>query len=339
MPRMDQSPPDKKLIKLLLVADGKVGKTRFAGEAAAAGFKTLFIDGDVATPTLSQLPKDAQKNIYLLPAHDSIEGGSRDTRFCDLIQAFTTSIKFRWNDTHCRIAKMKDDGEIWEITPSKMDENCLLVLDSWTALVESIKLKAAISNSVNLIDATLNEMRPVYQVSANIATALLQVIRAMPCHVIVCAHPDEYQHRVAPPGRKMSDVKEKDMLIDWTKMVPMSTSRPQSLNMAKYFTDVAWMEVSPTGTRKLDFRTKDTRIAGGHFDGFEDTVKYSFAELVKIIGGTIPRGDTSIESWLKILTPEETAPPENKVLEGGDTGAVKTMAGIFGAKAAATAVK
>jgi hypothetical protein len=65
MPRMDQSPADKKLIKLLLVADGKVGKTRFAGEAAAAGFKTLFIDGDVATPTLSQLPRQAQRiSIY-----------------------------------------------------------------------------------------------------------------------------------------------------------------------------------------------------------------------------------------------------------------------------------
>jgi hypothetical protein len=250
-----------------------------------------------------------------------------------LIQAITTSVKFRWNDTQSRVAQVKDEGEIWELMPSLMDENSLMVLDSWTALVESVKLKAAISNSVNLQDASLNEMRPVYQVSANICTALLQVIRAMPCHVIVCAHPDEYQHRVAPPGRKMADVKEKDMLVDWTKMVPMSTSRPQSLNMAKYFTDVAWMEVSPTGTRKLDFRTKDTRIAGGHFDGFEDTVKYSFAELVKIIGGTIPPKD-ALMPWLKILTPEEAAPPEAKVLEGGESGEVKSpslvSAGIFG---------
>jgi len=135
----------------------------------------------------------------------------------------------------------------------------------------------------------------------------------------------------------MSDVKEKDMLIDWTKMVPMSTSRPQSLNMAKYFTDVAWMEVSPTGTRKLDFRTKDTRIAGGHFDGFEDTVKYSFAELVKIIGGKAPQADASIDHWLRILTPEETAPVESKVLEGGDTGKVEapSMKNIFGKQPAA----
>jgi hypothetical protein len=339
MPRMDQPLQSKSLIKLLLVGDGKVGKSRFAGEAAAAGFKTLYIDGDVAIPTLNQLPQKAKDNIYLLPAHDTISNGQRDTRFCDLIQAFTTNIKFRWNDTESRIARPNDTGEIWEIQPSLMDESCILVIDSWTALCESIALKAAVANGVMLTDATMNEMRPVYQVSGNIAKSMLQVIRAMPCHVIVCAHPDEYQHKVAPPGRKLADIKEKDMVIDWTKMVPMSTSRPQSLNMAKYFTDVAWIEVSPTGVRKLDFRTKDTRVAGGHFDGFEDTVKYAFAELVKIIGGQIPGPDTNVDRWLKVLTPEEAAPPAPKVLQGGETGQVKTngMAGLFSKKDAAPA--
>jgi hypothetical protein len=335
MPRMDQSPPESKLVKLLLVADGKVGKSRFAGEAAKH-FKTLYIDGDVAIPTLSQLPNEVKRNLYLLPAHDSIDGGSRDTRFCDLIQEFTTTIKFRWNDTESRLAKPKDTGEIWEITPAKMDHTSLLVFDSWTALCESVALKASINNGVTLTDATMNEMRPVYQVGGNITKAVLQVIRALKCHVIVLAHPDEYQHRVAPPGRKMEQIKEKDMLIDWTKMIPMSTSRPASLNMSKYFTDIAWMEVSPTGTRKLDFRVKETRVAGGHFDGYEDTTVYSFANLVRQIGGEVPDGDQSVEDWLKVLTPEEAAPPENKVLEGGESGAVKApgMTSMFAKKAA-----
>jgi hypothetical protein len=340
MPRMDQAPPQKSLIKLLLIADGKVGKSHFAGEAAKF-FKTLYIDGDVAIPTLNKLPMEARKNMYLLPAHDSILGGSRDTLFCNIMQEFTSVIKFRWNDTHSRLARMKDEGDIWEITPGKMDESCLLVLDSWTALVESLMLKVAIEAGVDIKTATTNEMRPVYQGSAQLATAFLQVIRAMPCHVIVLAHPDEYQHKVAPPGRKVGEVKEKDMLIDWTKMIAKSTSRPQALLMAKYFTDVAWMEVSPTGTRKLDFRIRDSRVGGGHFDGFEDTDKYSFPNLVRAIGGTVPDGSQSIDSWLRILTPEEVAAPVvNKVLEGGDKGQIQTASGmssIFAGKKAATA--
>lgn len=341
MPRMDQATSEKKLVKLLLIGDGKAGKSRLAGEAAAAGFKLLYLDGDVATPTLSQLSDKAKQNIYLLPAHDSISGGSRDTRFCDLVQNFTTNIKFKWNDSQSRLARVNDKGdEIWEITPSLMDENCIFILDSWTALVESIMLKAAMANSVDLRDTslTMHEMRPVYQVSANIATSILQVIRSMPCHVIVIGHPDEYQHKVAPDGRKVGDVKEKDMVVDWTKMVCKSTSRPHSLQMAKYFTDVAWLEVSPTGTRKLDFRVKPSRIGGGHFEGYEDTEKYSIPNLIKQIGGITPKPDYSIESWLKILPPAEADEPvESKVLEGGETGKVTGMTSIFASKKAATA--
>jgi hypothetical protein len=280
MPRMDQSTGEKKLIKLLLIADGKVGKSRFAGEAAKH-FNTLYIDGDVAIPTLSQLPTEVKKNLYLLPMHDTILGGARDTSFCDAMQEFTTTIKFRWNDTESRLAKMKDTGTIWELCPSKMGQNDLLVIDSWTSLVESLMLKCAIANGVDLTSATTNEMRPVYQSAGNLATSFLQIVRALQCHVIVLGHPDEYQHKIAPPGRKVEQIKEKDMLIDWTKMIAKSTSRPQALQMPKYFTDVAWMDVSPTGTRKLDFRVRDGRVGGGHFDGYEDTDKYSFANLVR----------------------------------------------------------
>jgi hypothetical protein len=65
MPRMDQAPPQKSLIKLLLIADGKVGKSHFAGEAAKF-FKTLYIDGDVAIPTLNKLPMEAAQEYVSL---------------------------------------------------------------------------------------------------------------------------------------------------------------------------------------------------------------------------------------------------------------------------------
>lgn len=334
MPRMDQAPSEKKLIKLLLIADGKVGKTRFAGMAAAAGFNVLYMDGDVGTPTLSQLPIEAKRSLYLLPMHDTIIGGTRDSRFIESFEAFASNIHFRWNDDKSRVASAKDKIDtIWDIQPAKLDESCVVVVDSWTSLTESMMLRCAIANSVDLGDAELKEMRDVYRGSGQKATQVLQLIRALPCHVIVLGHPDEYEHRVSPDGKRIRDVNEKDMIIEWTKMLAKSTSRPHGLQMPKYFTDVAWMEVSPTGIRKVDFRAKATRISGGHFSDIKDVEEYSFANLVKEIGGFIPTPDkpASVDSWLTIIPPGEEAPVENKILGGGETGQVK-MTSIFGGK-------
>lgn len=337
MPRMDQAPPEKKLIKLLLIGDGKVGKTHFAGMAAAAGFNVLYMDGDVGTPTLGQLPIEAKRNLYLIPAHDTVEGGRRDAKFIETFQEFSSNITFRWNDTQNRIASARDKtDEIWEIKPARLDETCVFVLDSWTSLTESIMLQKADAEGIDLGDAELKEMRDVYRGGGLKGTQVLQLIRSLPCHVIVLGHPDEYEHRVNPEGKKVRDISEKDMIVEWTKMIAKSTSRPHALQMPKYFTDVAWMEVSPTGTRKVDFRVKASRISGGHFSGFEDTTQYSFANLVKEIGGLVPdpKNPAPVDSWLTIIPPGEATPVETKVLEGGETGEVKGIAKLtFGKKA------
>ena len=342
MPRMDQAPPENQLVKLLLMGDGKIGKTAYAALAAAAGFDVLYLDGDVGAQTIRSmstpwkgkdkpaLTPEQMARIYLLPVADTILGGSRDCKFLEVMQEFTTNIKFRWNDTQNRIARIADKtDELWEIIPGKMNHNCVLVIDSWTGLTESMMLKCAGVNGIDLTQASMSEMRPVYQSAGLIGTSMLQVVRAMPCHVIVIGHPDEYQHKVAPEGKKVKEVKEGDMVIDWTRMVPKSTSRPHGLQMAKYFTDIAWMEVSPTGTRRLDFRVRATHLSGGHFEEVKDLDEYSFENLVKKVGGSIPDGKQSHEDWLKIITAEsQQALADAKVLEAAN--APKTIGGLAG---------
>jgi hypothetical protein len=336
MPRMDQATETSQLIKLLLIGDGKAGKTRFAGEAAADGFNLFYLSGDVAAPTLAQLPIEAKKRIYFIDAVDDISGGMRNHRFIDTVTELTTNIKFRWNDTEHRIAKHKDEGEVWEISPARMGSDCIFVLDAWTSLVESIALKCAFKAGVDLANATTTEMRPVYQSSALIATSLLQVIRSFPCHVIVLGHPDQYEHRVAPEGKKVKDLKETDMIIEWTKWIAKSTSRPHAMTMPKYFTDVAWLDVSPTGVRRLDFRPKQDRVGGGHFDGHKDTKEYSFANLVKAVGGTVPDGNQSIDHWLNIIPAGPREAAESKILDGSKpAAAIGGMAGLLKKPAAA----
>lgn len=345
MPRMDQAAPEDRLIKLLLIADGKVGKTHYAGSSALAGFNVLYMDGDVGAPTLAMLPTAAQQRIYLMSVGDTVMGGQRDHKFIDNFTEFTTNTVVRWNDSTQQIAKRSDIGEIWEIKPARMGPDTVFVLDAWTGLTESIMLKSAVKNGVFLDQATTNQMRPVYQSAALIATSALQLIRALRCHVIVIAHPDEFTHTTKPEGRKMSDAsKENDLIVDWTKLIPKSTSKPHGLVLPKYFTDVAWMDVNPAGTeRRLDFKLKQNRVGGGHFDGIANVDEYSFANLIKQIGGTIPdpKRELTTPNWLTIVPPasEGNVVPlaESKVLDGTTSTEIKGsgMKALFGKPAAA----
>lgn len=332
MPRMNNPPPQTGLVKLLLIGDGKIGKTHYAGMPAGEGFNVLYLDGDVGAQTIAGLPAKARENIYLLSMADRIGGGRRTPDFIDSMIQFTGLIKFRWNDTDSKLASVRDKGvEIWEITPGRLDHTVVLVIDSWTSLTESIMLKCALANGVDLASATTADMRPVYQSAALQATALLQVIRAMPCHVIVIGHPDEYTHLTKPEGRKVKDAKETDMIIDWTKMIAKTTSKPQGLVMPKYFTDVAWAEMNPAGTeRRLNFKVKSDRVSGGHFnDSKAADGEYSFVNLVRQIGGRAPASHAPTDSWLNIIPADaEPVVAEKKVLDGTNASPIQGIAGL-----------
>lgn len=338
MPRMNNPPPDSALIKLLLIGDGKIGKTHYAGMAAQAGLNLLYLDGDVGAATIGTLPAKAREHIYLLSMLDRIDSGRRSHDFIDSMVAFTTNAKIVWNDSKGRLAGIRDKGdgsELWEISPGKLDHNDVVVIDSWTSLTESIMLKCALANGVDLTTATTADMRPVYQSGQLQATAMLQVIRAMPCHVIVIGHPDEYSHMIKPEGRTVGAVNEKDLKIAWTKRIAKGTSKPAGLVMPKYFTDVAWAEMNPAGTeRRLNFKVRNDAVGGGHFnDAKPADGEYSFAKLIEAIGGVLPKTHVDPQGrWLNIISSEENTKvdaPESKVLDGTVATPVKGLGGLL----------
>lgn len=335
MPRMNNPPASQHLVKLLLIGDGKLGKSYYAGLAAKAGFNVLYLDGDVGAQTIGSMVADKTlsaeeaSRIYLLDIGDTILSGMKDTNFAEFMDEFVTNTVVRWNDTDQRIGTRRDtDKEIWEIRPGRLGPNDLLVLDSWTGYVESLMTRIGRANGVDIANASTTEMRPVYQGGALKASELLQVIRSLPCHVIVIAHPDEYQHVTLKEGTVKGKANEKDQIVDWTKMIPKTTSKPQGLTMAKYFTDVAWMELSPAGTeRRLNFKPKNDRISGGHFTDSKSVEEYSFINLAKTIGFKgVELGDPA---WLTIIPPGESKPEESKVLDGTTATPVKGIAGLM----------
>ena len=118
-------------------------------------------------------------------------------------------------------------------------------------------------------------------------------------------------------------------------MVPKSTSKPHGLTMAKYFTDVAWMEASRMGERLLNFKLRHTHVSGGHFDDSKPMADYSFEALVKKIGGSIPTNASSRSAGSRSFLPANQSPVEHKVLDGTAAPApIKGVAAMFAKKPA-----
>src|ERR1044072_7409814 len=145
-------------------------------------------------------------------------------------------------------------------------------------------------------------MRAVYQAAGEKLTYYLEMIRSAPCHVIVISHPREFVKREHPPGKSARQVKEVDLKVLWTKMVPASSSNNHAFGMAKYFTDIAWIEVDAMGTYRVDYRPTPERLSGSHINKILDTrTEWSFGNLVKAIGGTLPEQvPPDHSSWLTI---------------------------------------
>lgn len=310
MPRASEPSNSAQLVKALIIGDGKCGKTHWAAEAAGAGFNVLYFDGDVAAQTINKLPMALRERIFILNVRDKIGAGGLDHSMVDFYKEFTTCRgSFLWNDTQSRLFSRMQDGdsttdEIWEIRPGNLDENWVVVDDSWTALVQSTMQWAAEELGITLSEISESDrkqMRTLYQIAGEKLTIHLAMIRSSPFHRITISHPNEFVKTEKPTNVTISKAKEGDLKILWTKMVPKSVTNNHAMTMAKFFTDIAWLEVDAMGRFKIDYRASGERISGGHrTDYVESAGDGSFAKLVESVGGIVPGNSPS--DWSSVIT-------------------------------------
>lgn len=313
MPRGDSLTAEQVTGKYLILGDPKAGKTTWAVEAALAGFNVLLMDGDVAVQAIAQLPAEAKSRIFYMDVGDRLEGGI-DPRMIQLVADFFTSSKYLWNDTHQRgYSRLKDAhdeesgaalDEIWEFKPARLNHRWVVVIDSWTTLSYSAMLAKAADVGVDLGDIEKADMG-LYAGAANRLTNMLATIQKAKCHFIVIGHPSQFEKTKSPNNKTAGEVKAKDRIVEWTKMVPKSSSNPHGLTMGKYFSDIGWIDITATGKRELNFAVTNHRVSGGHLIGKGDPkTDFSFANCVKNIGGVLPdKTDFSLGDGLTIHEP------------------------------------
>ena len=309
MPTLDKLPLTDTKARVLLIGESKAGKTHWAMQAAEAGFNVLYLDGDNSKATLNGLSAQAKPRVRYLDCHDSLTV----PRFKIILMGLLESAEFQWNDSQQKMiaaTQPLSEGETaWIIEPVKLTENDVVVIDSWSSLTWSIIWDWANGAGIQLSANLRNDNRNMYGDIGNKATWILNVLAALPCHLIVTAHPDEFVKYKKPPGR-VSNQKEKDLELLWTRDIPKSTSRPHGRSMAKFFPDVLWLKIDIMGNRLIDGRAAEDRDGGSRFNGVQDANNiYSFEKLVQTIGGQAPNPDAPMPAVIEYEPGEYQAQP------------------------------
>lgn len=297
MPRGDAMTSDLTIAHLLILAEEKAGKTSWLLDAAEDGFNVLLLDGDVGQQRIADLSPEAKKRVFYMNVGDELVGGV-NPRMIQIVADFFVATKFLWNDSKQKMYSQKDPhdeesgaclDEIWEIRPALLDHNWVLGLDSWTTLSYSAKLAKANDMGVDIADVEKIE-RSIYSGVGNRLTNIAITQQKAPCHTIVCGHPAQYEKRRSQEGQTVREAtRENDQIVEWTKMIPVSSSNPHGFSIGKYFSDIGWIDVGPTGKRTIDFTKTSKRTSGGNLNTKGDPrVDHRFSDLVKKIGGYVP---------------------------------------------------
>ena len=300
MPRGDNMPPSLALIHAMILSEEKAGKTSWLLAAAESGFNVLLLDGDVGKQRINDLSPAAKQRVYYMDVSDNLVG-EVDPRMIQTVSDFFVATKFLWNDRTQREYSRTHDphdpetgaclDDIWEIRPARLDHTWVLGVDSWTTLAYSAMIAKALAEGVDIADVEKIE-RNIYQGVGNRLTNIAHTQMKAPCHTIFCGHPSQYEKRKSQDGKTVREAtKENDQIVEWTKMIPKSSSNAHGFSIGSKFSDIGWIDVGIAGKRVIDFTKTSARTSGGNLNSKGDPRgDHRFEDLVRKIGGTVPDG-------------------------------------------------
>lgn len=346
MPRGNNMGTNAPLMHAMILGDEKAGKTTWLLQAAESGFNVLLLDGDVGAQRINDLSDAAKSRVFYMDVSDQLVG-LHNPRMIRTVADFMASSVFLWNDTKQQQYSRTDShdeetgaclDEVWEIRPASLDGDWVLGIDSWTTLAYSAMLDKALESGVDLADIEKVE-RNLYSGSGNRLTNIAIVQQKARCHTVVIGHPTQYEKRMSQSGKKVKEaMKENDQIVEWTKMIPKSSSNPHGYSLGKFFSDIGWIESNQYGKRTIDFSKTSTRTSGGNLNTKGDPqIDHRFEDVIRAIGGKVPDGTQGTGKGFTIHEPGTYIPAVKKSLTLG--GKSKTSDPTPQASASPTQVK
>ena len=299
MPKLEEELRDNNQLRLILYGPEKTKKTWWAGMAAEAGYNVHFINTDKGLSILRNISPEGRKRINVIDATDTMTNATGAI----IMTAIMKGTPFVWDtDRKLLITRATSKGTINAVRYdiSKLTFNDILVVDSLTALVQSIIWRFCIENEIDLSDAKKVEWEG-YRWSGALLSWMIAQLKSIPCHIIVIGHQDVYAKTktVMSNGRK-------ETITEWTRLQLKSTSGPHAMSIGKDFTDILYFFTTGSlfkiDTAGAKDRMGGTRAMPPKTYNWKDL---QFATLVEA-AGLLPPEDTSFESKFEVkLTQEE----------------------------------
>jgi len=187
MPQFDDYQETSMAMNLLLYGTAKARKTTWAGQAAVAGYTTIILDCDDGSVVLKQLPAEARKRIHVIPIADSAERFSA----MEFIGCMFKRPDFIWSERRrmqiISVSGVIDDDTYVRVQPRYLTNSTFLILDSWTALVNSLRGKIFKDMGVTFDESKKLEWTD-YGHGNQILNNMLMCWRGLAAHKCVIGH-------------------------------------------------------------------------------------------------------------------------------------------------------
>lgn len=283
---------------LLLMGNTKTGKTRYLVEAIRDGYECIYVDADNGLTTIKAALANAPEALSRL---HYFEPGNIEAFIAD----FLTAGVFRYNETRRVVYNATDSApsdSLCEIYPGRIPQRVILGIDSWTSLCYRAMKNQASRKTVDLQDID-KYSREIYGGAGFQITQIASMLQTVRFGVVVLAHGAQYERKKKPIGIRTSEVKESEMVIVETLLVPISTSLPHGYTIGKHFNEIGFLYVKPVlNTREIDFGINADRVSGGTPGSKGDpmvTHRYS------MLFGKPPAKAENEPRWIRYLTVAE----------------------------------
>jgi len=235
------------LVRALLYGAPGTKKTWWAGRAAEAGFNVILLDADDGWHIWKNIGDGFKHKLKVLDIVDTFD----EPKACVFMTMFLKGDSFIWDENKKRQALTKNsirpDHDYTFVDAKQLTPNDVLVIDSWTKLTESIGLRYAVENGIDLSDATKPQWEG-YRWSGALASWMLQKLHALPCHVIVIGHEQNYEKR-----KEVTDERgRKQQIVEWAKTQVISTSGPHSQKLGVDFSELYYFYRQSASVVKID---------------------------------------------------------------------------------------
>ena len=262
MASLDEALENTDLARLMLYGPPGSRKTWWAGMAAELGFNVILADIDHGHKILRQLSPEARKRIFHIDMR-APDDGYANCGSAALAYAMNGAVTFYDEETRRYVPKNKIDVDrtYVQLDLSRMSNCDVLVVDSWTAMVQQLGLLSAV-----IIDPTkLNKFEwDDYAKMRLVLDHFLAGAKKSNGHIMVIGHTDTYAKRKKDAAEK---AKPEDA-IEQIRTQPYSVTRAHAETMANNFSDVLYFEISSSmvGTTistkgDVDFDAKSRSIA------------------------------------------------------------------------------